>query len=111
MKFIKIAAIIIVLAVVWRVADTIRHAGEFKTLKPHFDGQCQKIEGVAGAEDITIHPQTGVAFISSNDRRALLAGEQAHGAIFAYDLKSSPPKLKNLTNALDHDFHPPQPLY
>jgi arylesterase/paraoxonase len=106
MKIIKIAAIIIVLVIAWRVVDTIRHAGEFKTLKPHFSGQCQKIGGVVGAEDITIHPQTGVAFISSSDRRALLRGEPVPGAIYAYDLKSDPATLKNLTQNLDHDFQP-----
>jgi arylesterase/paraoxonase len=106
MKKLKIAAIIIALAVIWRVIDTIRHAGEFKTINPHFAGQCQKIGGVVGAEDITIHPQTGVAFISSSDRRALLRGESAPGAIYAYDLKSDTPRLKNLTPNLDHDFHP-----
>jgi len=106
MNFLKIAAIIIVLVIAWRVVDTIRHAGEFKTLKPHFTGQCQKIGGVVGAEDITVHPQTGVAFISSSDRRALLRGEPVPGAIYTYDLKSDPPTLKNLTQNLDHDFQP-----
>lgn len=106
MKYFKIAVIIVVLLIVWRVVDTIRHAGEFKTIKPHFNGQCQKVEGVVGAEDITIHPQTGLAFISASDRRALLRGEQTLGAIYAYDLQSENPQLKNLTKELDHDFHP-----
>ncbi|MCI0694157.1 SMP-30/gluconolactonase/LRE family protein [candidate division KSB1 bacterium] len=106
MKFIKIAAIIIFLTIIWRIIDTIRHAGEFKNLKPHFDGQCQKIGGVAGAEDITIHPQTGVAFISANDRRALLAGEQTQGAIYVYDLQAESPELKNLTATFSQELHP-----
>ncbi len=106
MKFVKIVAIIIFLTITWRIIDTIRHAGEFKDIKPHFSGQCQKIGGVAGAEDITIHPQTGVAFISSNDRRALLAGEQTQGAIYAYDLMSENPEPKNLTSTFDQELHP-----
>jgi arylesterase/paraoxonase len=106
MKIIKIAAIIIVLVIVWRVLDTIRHAGEFKKLKPHFNGQCKKISGATGAEDITIHPQTGVAFISANDRRAILAGEQTQGAIYSYDLKAESPALKNLTSAFNQKLHP-----
>lgn len=106
MKIIIIAALIIVLVIAWRVVDTIRHAGEFKTLKPHFSGQCQKVGGVTGAEDITIHPQTGVAFISANDRRALLAGEQTQGAIYAYDLKAESPALKNLTSPFNNKLHP-----
>jgi arylesterase/paraoxonase len=106
MKYLKIAIVVIVLAIIWRVVDTIRHAGEFKTLKPHFSGRCQKISGAVGAEDITIHPQSGVAFISSNDRRALLAGERTQGAIYAYDLKSETPALKNLTQDFAEPFHP-----
>jgi arylesterase/paraoxonase len=106
MKFLKIAIFIVILLIAWRVVDTIRHAGEFKTIKPHFSGKCQKISGVIGAEDITVHPQTGVAFISSSDRRALLRGEPVPGAIYACDLKSDFPTLKNLTQHLNHDFQP-----
>jgi arylesterase/paraoxonase len=106
MKYLKITAIIVVLFIAWRIFDTIHHAGEFKTLKPHFSGRCQKIGGVAGAEDITIHPQTGVAFISSSDRRALLAEEQTQGAIYAYDLNAESPALKNLTSTFNNTLHP-----
>jgi len=106
MKYFKIAAVVAVLAIVWRVVDTVRHAGEFKTIKPHFSGPCQKINGAVGAEDITIHPQTGVAFISSSDRRAIFRGEPAQGAIYAYDLKAAKPQLKNLTKDFKSHFAP-----
>jgi len=106
MKYFKIATIVIILLIVWRVVDTIRHAGEFKTLKPHFNGQAHKIGGAVGAEDITIHPQTGVAFISSSDRRAIFRGEKTRGAIFAYDLNAATPELKNLTTDFNKDFNP-----
>ena len=106
MKYFKIAVIIIVLAIVWRVVDTVRHAGQFKTIEPHFGGQCQKISGAIGAEDITIHPQTGVAFISSSDRRAIFRGEPAQGTIYAYDLKAAKPQLKNLTKDFKSHFAP-----
>jgi len=106
MTYLKIIAFVIILVIIWRVVDTIRHAGEFKTIKSHFNGRCQKISGVVGAEDMTIHPQTGVAFISSSDRRALLRGEQPPGAIYAYDLKSTNPRLQNLTAAFEQELHP-----
>jgi arylesterase/paraoxonase len=105
MKLKIVIPLFLLLAIAWRIIDTVRHAGEFKTLKPHFR-RCQKISGAVGAEDITIHPQSGVAFISSNDRRALLAGEQTPGAIYAYDLKSETPALKNLTQDFAQPFHP-----
>ena len=88
------------------VGYTVWLAGEFKSLAPHFDGQCRQIDGLVGAEDITIHPQTGVAYISSDDRRAALAGHPVQGAIWAYDLKSANPKPVNLTPDLGFPFHP-----
>lgn len=106
MKLVKGVIIAIFLALAWRVVATIRHAGEFKTLQPHFSGQVQKVFGAVGAEDITIHPQTGVAFISSSDRRAIFRGEKTHGAIFAYDLNAAMPQLKNLTGDFNEDFNP-----
>jgi len=106
MKYFKIAVLIAILAIIWRVVDTIRHAGEFKTLKPHFSGQVQKISGAVGAEDITIHPKTGVAFISSSDRRAIFRGERTRGAIFAYNLSAATPELINLTKDFNKDLHP-----
>lgn len=106
MKIKFLLPILLLLIIGWRVIDTLRHAGEFKTLKPHFNGSCQKIAGVVGAEDITIHPQTGVAFISSSDRRAIFRGEPTPGAIYAYDLNSAAPALKNLTKNFARAFHP-----
>jgi arylesterase/paraoxonase len=106
MKVLKTAIILILLALAWRVVSTIRHAGEFKTLKPHFNGQARKIGGAVGAEDITIHPHTGVAFISSSDRRAIFRGESTQGAIFEYDLIAATPELKNLTTDFTKELHP-----
>jgi arylesterase/paraoxonase len=81
-------------------------AGQFKTLGPHFDGSCTPIVGLIGAEDLTIHPRTGIAYISATDRRSVLAGGPGRGAIYAYDLKVDSPRLMNLTPAADEDFRP-----
>ena len=63
-------AIAVVLAAGW-LLQLLWAAGQFKTLEPHFAGSCREIGGVIGAEDITIHPRTGVAYLSAFDRRAL----------------------------------------
>ena len=81
-------------------------AGLFKTIDPHFGGQCRQISGVVGPEDITIHPETGVAYISASDWRAATQGQPANGAIYAYDLNSQTPQLLNLTPGASADFHP-----
>ena len=88
------------------ILRTMHSAGQFKTLEPHFAGSCTVVPGIPGAEDITIHPRTGVAYITAADRRSVLAGGNGRGGIYAYDLKADSPQLRNLTPSADEDFHP-----
>lgn len=94
------------LAFTWFMFDLLYDAGEFKTVAPHFSGACRRISPAPGAEDITIHPETGIAFISSDDRRARMRGEPSQGAIYVYDLNHPSPTLTNLTIDFEQDFHP-----
>ena len=80
-------------------------AGEFRTLRPHFEGSCTAVP-VVGAEDLTIHPRTGIAYVSSCDRWALFAGKPPHGAIYAYDLNAASPRPVNLTPDASPTFSP-----
>jgi len=102
-----IVAVFLVVIVGGFIVKTYYNAGEFKKIKPHFHGQCRAVQGVLSSEDITIHPQTGVALISSDDRRPLFHGDKGQqGAIYAYDLTSQHPRLVNLTENFDQEFHP-----
>ena len=100
-------AVGIVVAVVggWLVW-LLNAAGQFRTLTPHFNGTCTAVPGVVGAEDLTIHPRTGVAYISSCDRLARAAGRPTNGALYAYDLDSPSPHPVNLTPDAGADFCP-----
>jgi len=80
--------------------------GVFRTIEPHFAGHCHLVPGPVGPEDLTIHPQTGVAYISASDRRALFAGRPVPGAIFAYDLNDAAARPVNLTPNADISFQP-----
>ena len=100
------AAGVVVLVVAGFIFQLLWAAGEFKTLEPHFAGVCTPVVGLLGAEDVTIHPRTGIAYISATDRRSVFAGEPGRGAIYAYDLTSDSPQLRNLTPNADEDFHP-----
>jgi arylesterase/paraoxonase len=80
-------------------------AGQFKAITPHFAGTCKAVPGVLGAEDITIHPETGVALIASEDRRAANAGTPKNGSIWSYDLTASQALPVNLTPDLKLTFH------
>ena len=110
MKFVKISLVIIVVLVLVAgglVFKTLRDAGVFKKINPHFGGQCEAVSGTPGPEDITIHPVTGMAFISSDDRRGLLqGGARAEGAIYGFDLRATDPQLVNLTKGFGEEFHP-----
>ena len=105
-KRIGIAVLLLVILVAGWVVYLYWVAGQFKTIEPHFSGKCKAVAGVVGPEDITIHPKTGVAFVSGCDRRAIQEGGAGGGAIFAYDLNAVTSEPVNLTPDADRDFRP-----
>ena len=105
MRRILIGLAVLVLLALGYVLQLLWSAGAFKSLEPHFAGRCREVRGIVGPEDITIHPRTGVAYISAYDRRAG-PGEPGRGAIYAYDLEATSPTLVNLTPDADADFRP-----
>lgn len=78
------------------------NAGQFKTLEPLEAGDCVRVFGAVGAEDLTVDRERRVALISSTDRRS---GE-ARGAIYAYSLDQRPGRLVNLTSGFEGDLNP-----
>jgi arylesterase / paraoxonase len=88
------------------VGKTLYDAGQFKTITPHCDCSCIKIVGLPGPEDITVDTQTGMAFISSDDRRATLTGQPVQGAVFGLDITVKDAEPFNLTANFDKTFHP-----
>jgi len=97
----------LVLLVLILALRTLYHAGSFKSLKPHKPSQETWIKGMMGAEDITIDPATGMALVSSCDRRQVRSGGTAQGAIFQIDASSPTPVPVNLTAGLDlPEFQP-----
>ncbi len=101
---ISLAAIALVAAVF--VGRIVWIGGVFRTITPHFAGRCHLVEGPVGPEDLTIHPRTGVAYISACDRRAVSSGRPVPGAIFAYDLNAADARPINLTPNADITFQP-----
>lgn len=87
---------------------TAQVAGAFRELEPHTRGVtgCRLVEGPVGPEDITVHPETGLAFVSARDRRAAAAGEPVPGAIWSYDLAASSPEPVNRTPEAGVGFQP-----
>lgn len=77
-KILIAGGVVLVLLVGW-ILKTINDAGEFKMIKPHFNGSVTFLSGHVGAEDITIDHNAGLAYISTDDRFAVLQGDENRG--------------------------------
>lgn len=105
-RLIGILLLIVVLAVSAWAIRLLWLAGTFRRIQPHFAGTCHTVHGPVGPEDITIHPRTGVAYVSASDRRAVMAGNAVPGAIWAYDTNVADAAPVNLTPNADARFQP-----
>ena len=105
MKKVAIIAGIAVAVILLLVLKTLRDAGEFRTLEPRSRCACVKVAGAPGPEDIVVDNRTGIAYISSHDRRAQAAGTPTRGAIFSCG-PGGPSRLRDLTAGLTFDFRP-----
>lgn len=65
-------------------------AGAFTTIAPKRAGDCRTITGVVGVEDLTIDPDSGVAYLAGYDRRADTPSSTARGAIWTYTSGDQP---------------------
>jgi arylesterase/paraoxonase len=99
------AALVAPLFAAW-VIWLLNAAGEFRAMAPHFDGTCTQVAGLVGTEDLTIHPRTGVAYLSSCDFRSVLAGRAAKCSLYAYDLNAPSPRPVDLVPDADPSFRP-----
>ncbi len=90
------------------ILHTVWLSGAFKTITNSFSGSIIPIEGLAGVEDIDIDPDTGIAFLASDDRWAkMLHSQNIKGALYTLDLTDSIPVPRNVTNNFpQEDFHP-----
>lgn len=104
-KLLITLGVIILIIGIWFI-HLLWSAGQFKKIEPHFSGTCNQVGGLAGAEDITIHPETGIAYISAYDRRAVNSGFPGYGSIYAYNLNAPDPVLFKLTPQAGEDYRP-----
>ncbi len=95
---------VVVILVLLMGIKTYYDAGEFKHIESSCDCKCTEISGIPGPEDIDVDYQSGIAYISSDDRASALKGNVLPGAIYSYDLKNF--RMRKLTGNLHFDFHP-----
>jgi arylesterase/paraoxonase len=97
--FIVLAGVAVTLLILYR-------GGAFKTLEPHFDGDCTTLELDGSAEDIQIDRDRGFAYLSLIDRKALVTGDGAQGTIGRVDLNQRPLKVDNALATKPDHFRP-----
>lgn len=83
----------------WR---TLTWTGELTSLRPHFDGVCETLEGMPGPEDMVIDHTSGQVFISSHDRRH----KDSFGAIWTIATPGGAPQKMNLAGYTAALFSP-----
>ncbi len=92
---------VVILLVLAVVLDTLVAAGTFRSVEPHQPGECYRIEGVVGGEDLQWRPNGEEIFVSAQDRRSL----DARGHIYrVYPDREG--QVVDVTPELDFSFHP-----
>jgi arylesterase/paraoxonase len=107
MKFIPKVLLFLLLVLVLILLRTLYYGGIFRKLTYTNSGKLEIITGMVGAEDITIDHETGLAIVSSCDRRKVASGNPVKGAIYLLDFKNSPATYIDMTQTFDQkDFRP-----
>lgn len=98
---------VVLLVLAGYVGYILNLAGTFRDVRPHFAGECRKVPGIIGAEDITIHPNGQYAYISAYDRRAVVfEGKASDGGLYRYDLQQPNTRPERLDTSPLTDFQP-----
>lgn len=102
----RLLLVALILLGLWMGVRIVRDSGLLFDVTPHFAGNCAPVVGVTGGEDITIDHARRQAFISADDRRAVLAGRPVPGRVFVLDLTAPNTLPVDVTPSLPFDFHP-----
>jgi arylesterase/paraoxonase len=105
---------LIVFAVVFvlvsiQIVRRLEAMGQFTSIEKVSPGQCRIIAGPPGVEDLQIDHTARIAFLSSDDRRAAMAGQPVNGGIYALPIDAPDTKPRLLTgegSGTPAIFHP-----
>jgi arylesterase/paraoxonase len=107
LKAFKYIGLILLALATWVILRTLYASGTFKKITPIEIQPFKVIDGIVGAEDLTIDYTINKAMISADDRRKHMMGEDGKGAIYLFNYKNTPPTYFNLTEGVHlPDFHP-----
>ena len=100
-----LTGVLVCLVAAWGL-HTVWMAGEFTAIAPHFNGTCEPVGGVVGAEDLALDRRGSRVFISAIDRRGDAERQAATGALWSLDLSDDKARPNRQTHGLRFPFHP-----
>lgn len=106
MKRLKKIVGYVLLALLVFVGYVLVSTGYFRTIENTFDGQIVKEIAIAGAEDITVISEIGVAIVSASPRKKPLEVQERSGGLYLIDLNSTAYQAKKLTANMNIPFAP-----
>ncbi|MEX0643769.1 MAG: SMP-30/gluconolactonase/LRE family protein, partial [Parvularculaceae bacterium] len=74
--------------VLYVLSNLIPASGAFVTLENKLVDRCTRLDIAPGAEDVTVDPDTDLAFVSASDHRASFNGRPAPGGIYVFDVST-----------------------
>ena len=106
MRTFKITLLLLLVALLIFVANTLISTGFFRTIEPKFEGNIVKKVALPGAEDITISQSDSFAIVSATDRKARIQGRTVKGGLYFIDLRDQDFTPLPLTDNFNRPFAP-----
>ena len=78
----------------------------FRDNRPYYDGTCRPVALAAGAGDITIDSQRGIAYVAYLDRTPNPEGKTARGTVMLVDLNATEPRVRAALVTDPPEFRP-----
>ena len=100
--------VIIAILATYTIISALTRAGELSKLTPRFDGTCQDVPNIAGAESIVLGADKKAIYISSHNRAAQLKDQTTRGAIFKLPIEGIEKisARQDLTGGIPAQFKP-----
>ncbi len=89
----------------WVVTDLLE-GGAFRTVAPHFAGECREIALGASTPDLQIDRARSLVYLSYLDQRAIAAGQRVFGTVMLVDLATAEPRPRAAITNDPPEFRP-----
>jgi len=109
LKWTLIGFAVVFVLVAIQIVRRLEALGQFTSIEKVSPGSCRIIAGPPGVEDIQVDHAARIAFLSSDDRRAAMAGTPVNGGIFALPIDApdtTPRLLTGVASGTPAIFHP-----